>query len=97
MKHLITTNESAVYPDPLVEHICRSTGLSPSRAQRLLADVNAAMQETIDDFAARRHSELKREGMKNQQIFKQISAEISARTFAAPQLSERQIRRMIYG
>ena len=35
--------------------------------------------------------------MKNPQIFGQIAAELDRRVVAAPPLSERQLRRIVYG
>jgi len=45
----------------------------------------------------RRHAELQGEGRKNPEIFPLIAAELRGRLVAAPVLSERQLRRIVYG
>jgi hypothetical protein len=45
----------------------------------------------------RRHRELQREGLANEEIFARIGEEVTARRFRAPQLSARQLRRIVYG
>ncbi len=87
----------AVDPD-LIAHLHRSTGLPPSQCRRLALDVLAQHMETVDAFVRRRHTELKaREGLKNEQIYVRLATEVGLRPFAAAPLTERQLRRMIYG
>jgi hypothetical protein len=49
------------------------------------------------EFVRRRHGEMKARGLNNDQIFPCIAAELSARPVAAPELSLRQLRRIVYG
>jgi hypothetical protein len=85
-------------PDPaLVERIAASTGLSPSDAARVVEDVVAFHAEPVEDFVRRRHAHLKTYGAKNDEIFARIAEELAGRVVAAPDLTERQLRRMIYG
>jgi hypothetical protein len=89
---------TAFEPDPdLVRQVSASTGLPASAAGRLVADVLAFYAEPLEDFVRRRHSELRTYGAKNPQIFARIAEELSARPVAAPRLTERQLRRVIYG
>ena len=88
---------SADVPAELVGHVSRSTGLPPGIAARVVADVVAYFAETPADFVRRRHAELKRHGLTNDQIFRALTAELAHRRFAAPELSERQLRRLVYG
>lgn len=88
-------NES--YPPDLVRYIAASTGLPETTATRLLADVAAYYAETVEDFVRRRHEELKRKQRKNDDIWPQIAAELAVRRFGAPELSGRQLRRIVYG
>ena len=81
----------------LVEHLARSRALGPEDSLRLVEEVIAYFGESPDQFVARRHAELQGEGLRNAEIFARLEAELSARRFAAPSLSERQIRRMVYG
>jgi hypothetical protein len=45
----------------------------------------------------RRHRELKAGGLTNERAFALIAAELPARRVAPPQLSLRQLRRVVYG
>ncbi|GAA4716799.1 hypothetical protein GCM10023198_45330 [Promicromonospora umidemergens] len=81
----------------LVAHVAASTGLTPAEAARVVGDVVAYFATPVEDVVRRRHAELKTYGAKNPEIFARIAAELEHRVVAAPQLSERQLRRMIYG
>ena len=83
--------------DDLVAHLVRSTPLTPNEAARVVAEVVAYYGEVLPDYVRRRHAELKRRGLTNDRIFDEIAAEIAARRFAAPPLSTRQLRRLVYG
>lgn len=83
--------------DELIEHIAGTTRLSRSEAERVVYEVLAYFSESAEQFVTRRHAELQAEDQKNPAIFTQIAAEIRERRFAAPTLTERQIRRLIYG
>jgi hypothetical protein len=85
-------------PDPeLIDYLKRLTGLPDSQCQRLIEDVLSGFSETLEQYVQRRHLELKAEGLRNEAIYARLRAEVSVRRFVAPELSERQIRRMIYG
>ena len=45
----------------------------------------------------RRHAELKTHGVRNPEIFARLAEELAHRVVAAPALSERQLRRIVYG
>ncbi|TCO60962.1 hypothetical protein EV192_103544 [Actinocrispum wychmicini] len=81
----------------LVRHVVASTGLAPDIAARLVADVVAYFGETAEQFVRRRHAELRRRHLGNASIWPVIAAELADRRVAAPQLSERQLRRIVYG
>ncbi|WP_436701116.1 hypothetical protein [Nocardioides sp. BYT-33-1] len=81
----------------LLRHVQDSTGLGSAEAIRLIQDVLAFHDETVEEWVRRRHAELKAQGAKNEQIFARLRAELRTTVVAAPQLSERQLRRMIYG
>ena len=63
----------------------------------MVAEVVAYYGESVPDYVRRRHAELKRRGLTNDRIFDELAAEVAARRFAAPQLSVRQLRRLVYG
>ncbi|HJY01589.1 MAG TPA: hypothetical protein VJ351_12330 [Streptosporangiaceae bacterium] len=85
------------FPQDLAGYLAASTGLPPSTAKRVIADVTTYFSETVEEFVRRRHAELRRSQRKNDEIWSVIAAELSQRRFAAPGLSERQLRRLVYG
>ncbi|KNE79201.1 MULTISPECIES: hypothetical protein [Streptomyces] len=83
--------------DDLVDHLVRSTPLQRGEAVRVVLDVLAYFDETVEDFVRRRHRELRSAGLANAEIYDRIAAELPHRAVAPPELSLRQLRRMIYG
>jgi hypothetical protein len=81
----------------LIIYLTRLTGLPAGQCERLVQDILAQFNETVDEFVQRRHLELKARGYKNADIYEQVRREVALRRFVAPVLSERQIRRLIYG
>jgi hypothetical protein len=81
----------------LVGRVSESTGLSEAEATRVIADVVDYYAESAADFVRRRHARLRALGLKNDEIFATIRAELSHRVVAPPDLSERQLRRLVYG
>ena len=85
-------------PDPaLVAHLVAGTGLTATEAARVVQDVLAFHAEPVEDYVRRRHAELKTYGARNDEIFARIADELVDRVVAAPRLSERQLRRVVYG
>lgn len=80
----------------LVDHIARTTGLSATEAARVIDDVTAYYREPVEEFVRRRHRDLQGRGAKNSEIYATMSGELRSRLFAAPDLTERQLRRLIY-
>jgi polyhydroxyalkanoate synthesis regulator phasin len=80
----------------LVDHLVAGTGLTPAEARRVVEDVVAFYAEPVEEYVRRRHLELKTYGARNDEIFALIATELGERVVAAPQLSERQLRRIIY-
>jgi hypothetical protein len=85
------------FPQDLARYLAASTGLPQSTALRVIADVTTYFGETAEEFVRRRHAELRRGRHRNDEIWPLIAAELSQRRFAAPGLSERQLRRLVYG
>lgn len=81
----------------LVDHLVATTGLTPAEAARVIEDVVAFHAEPVEEFVRRRHAQLKTYGARNPEIFAQIAAELGSRVVAAPRLTERQLRRLVYG
>lgn len=84
-------------PQDLARYLAASTGLSQPTAIRVIADVASYFDETVEEFVRRRHAELRQRQRKNEEIWPLIEAELRQRRFAAPWLSERQLRRIVYG
>lgn len=84
-------------PEDLVWHVVASTGLPPATAARVVADVIAYFAETTEQYVRRRHTELHRRGHRNAQIWRLLIDELAARPVGAGALSERQLRRIVYG
>ena len=85
------------FPLELVRHVAASTGLTEATASRVVADIAAYFAETVEDFVRRRHGEMRLMHRKNDEIWPQIAAELADRRFGVPELSERQLRRIVYG
>ncbi len=62
-----------------------------------MADVLAWCAEDTEAFVRRRHREARAQGAGNPEAFERIAQELTTRRVAAPRLSLRQIRRIIYG
>ena len=83
--------------DDLLEHLERTTGLSDRELGRLVDEIREYFSESVEQFVTRRHAELQSEALKNDAIFDRIADELRLRRFAAPPLTQRQIRRLVYG
>ena len=84
--------------DPaLVDHLVAGTGLSSAEASRVIEDVLAFHAESVEGYVRRRHAELQSRGERNAQIFARLRDELAGLVVAAPPLSERQLRRVVYG
>jgi hypothetical protein len=88
--------DDAVHERDLIDRVASSTGLSPGEAARVVEDVLAWYREPVEDYVRRRHAHYQLYGKRNAEIFKLIAAELNTRLVAAPALSERQLRRIIY-
>ncbi|HTU76832.1 MAG TPA: hypothetical protein VMG38_25255 [Trebonia sp.] len=85
------------FPPDLVRHVAASTGLPEATAARVVADIAAYFTESVEDFVRRRHAEMRAVHRKNDEIWPRIAAEMGTRRFGARELSERQLRRIVYG
>src|ERR1700761_8102972 len=83
-------------PPDLVRHVARSTGLDEATASRVVADVLAYFGQTVKEFVVARHAELKVTSHKNDDIWPLIGDELKGRRFRAEELSQRQLRRIVY-
>jgi hypothetical protein len=83
--------------DDLVRRVADSLGIQTSEAARVIGEVIAYYHEPLESVIRRRHAACKLRGMTNDQIYPLLVTELADRVVAAPELSERQIRRIIYG
>ncbi|KAA0930354.1 MULTISPECIES: hypothetical protein [Streptomyces] len=83
--------------EDLVDHLTRSSPLSRGEALRVIQDVLAYFDETTEDYVRRRHRELQAQGWINSAIFERITADLKYRAVAPPELTLRQVRRIVYG
>ncbi len=81
----------------LIDHVVATTGLTPGEARRVIEDVVEWYREPVGDYVRRRHHDLQTYGTRNPQAFARISAELDGRVVAPPTLSQRQLRRIVYG
>jgi hypothetical protein len=88
---------SSAAPADLVQYVAASTGLPRTTAERVVADVIAYYGETTLQFVRRRHRELQRRQTRNAEIWPMLAAELAQRPVAGPVLSQRQLRRIVYG
>jgi hypothetical protein len=94
---IATMVQATAEHDDLVDHLVRTTQLPASIARRVVDDVVAYFAEPVEAVIRRRHRELHASGLANTAIYDRIAAELAARPVAAPSLTSRQIRRVIYG
>ena len=85
------------FPQDLTRYLAASTGLPQPTVVRVIADVVTYFSETVEEFVRRRHAELQQRQRKNDEIWPLIAAELGQRRFAVPAVSERQLRRIVYG
>jgi hypothetical protein len=83
--------------EELVARLARSSRLSERETARLVEEVLAFLDDSVEQFVRRRHHELQREGLRNPQIYRQLAQEVSRRRFRAEPITLRQIRRLVYG
>ena len=83
--------------EQLEAHLARMFALTRSDARRAIDEVRTHFGETAEAYVRRRHRELQHTGTRNPDAFARIRDELSGRPVAAPPLTERQIRRCVYG
>ncbi|MDQ2852284.1 hypothetical protein V3G39_02960 [Dermatophilaceae bacterium Sec6.4] len=83
--------------EEIVRRVAETSGLSEAEATRVVDDVIAWYAEPVEQFVRRRHAHHQTYGKRNEAIFDLVAAELAARVVAAPELSARQVRRIIYG
>jgi hypothetical protein len=83
--------------DDLLDQLERTTQLPRNVLGRVVAEVVEHHREPVEHLVRRRHRELQAAGLSNSLIWTTLTNELSTRVVASPQLSERQLRRIVYG
>ncbi|MBY0276238.1 hypothetical protein K2Z84_12905 [Candidatus Binatia bacterium] len=83
--------------DDLLTHLTRIGRGERAAIAKVVGETLDYFSETVEEFVARRHAELQAEDLRNDAIWERIGAELRTRRFAAPPLTARQIRRLVYG
>lgn len=83
--------------EPLIQHLQAVTGLEAGLLAKIMAEVRAWHSRDLTTWVRERHAELQRQGWANREIFPQLRGEAREVLVRAAPLTERQIRRMIYG
>ena len=78
-------------------HLADTYGILPRDLERLEEELLDHYRDTVEEWVRHRHYQLQNAGMRNAQIFETIIREAELRRFAAGGLSERRVRRIIYG
>ncbi|MBM3318003.1 MAG: hypothetical protein FJY75_09145 [Candidatus Eisenbacteria bacterium] len=81
----------------LIAHLRAVTGLDEPLARKILEEVLAWHREDLGAWARRRHEELRRQGLRNREIFPRLREEARRILVRPPEQSERQLRRILYG
>ncbi len=81
----------------LIQHLRVVTGLDEDLLAKILAEVRAWHAWDLETWIRRRHEELQRQGLRNREIFPRLRREAEGMLFRSAPLSERQIRRIVYG
>ena len=71
--------------------------MTEGEAARVIEDVIAFHAQPVEVYVRERHAHLKTYGARNPEIFARIAEELEQRVVAPPALSERQLRRIVYG
>ena len=81
----------------LIARVADTAGLTPAEAARVVQDVIAWYREPVEEYVRRRHAHYQLYGKRNPEIFALIAGELQQRVVAPPPLSERKLRRIVYG
>lgn len=79
------------------DHLLRIVDVSERQLDKLLLELADHWSETQAEYVLRRHRELQRDGVPNRLVYGLIREGLSGRRYAHRPLTERQIRRLIYG
>ncbi len=79
------------------EHLLRIADVSERDLDKLVEELVDHWSQTVEEWVRQRHRELQRAGVPNRIVYGRIVSELPSRRFAGRTLSERQVRRILYG
>lgn len=79
------------------DYLLRIVNVSERDLDKLVRELADHWAETQQEHVLRRHRELRRRGVPTRDIYGLIRNELGERRFAPLPMTERQIRRLIYG
>lgn len=82
---------------PLVDRLELTTSLSRAEVTRVIGDVLDYFGESATELVKRRHRELRARHLTNPAVFASLHEELPMHRVRAPDLSLRQLRRIVYG
>jgi hypothetical protein len=83
--------------DDLLRHLLLVTGLDQAVLEKIVGEIEAWFDEDLAAWVHRRHRELHRQGLRNREVYPRLKEEAGGIRVRPGPLSERQIRRIIYG
>lgn len=83
--------------EELLAHLQIVTGLDRPRLEKIVGEVRAWYTGDLASWIRDRHRELQRAGLHNREIYPRIQQEAQRILVRPAPLSERQIRRIVYG
>jgi hypothetical protein len=81
----------------LQTHVAQTYGIPSAAFNRLYEEFAAFYDVTLEEFVRRRHLEMQKAGKRNREIYLALLREVRAMRFSVRDVSERQIRRLVYG
>lgn len=82
---------------PLIDRLTLTTPLTRTEAVRVVGDIMDYFGEPMIELVRRRHRELATERLGNPAIFARVLTELPYHRVVPPELSLRQLRRVVYG
>tara|TARA_Y100001968_G_C19206294_1_gene642459 strand:+ start:445 stop:726 length:282 start_codon:yes stop_codon:yes gene_type:complete len=89
--------DSAPLSPAFRNHLLSIVNITESELDKIVSNLVDHWSETLSEFVTRRHKELQRSRIPNRIAYGRICDEVSARRFPIAPLSERQVRRILYG
>lgn len=83
--------------EELLQHLRLVTGLDQVVLEKIVGEIGAWFDEDLAAWVRRRHRELHRQGLRNREIYPRLKEDARGIRVRPGPLSERQIRRIVYG